>query len=48
MVIHNIKVKPNIVPNIIPDSLFFISKYAAVKFENPFTISKEIPEKIKF
>ena len=43
IIIQSINVKPKAVPNIIPDFLFFISKYAATKFDMPFTINKAIP-----
>ena len=46
IIIHKINVSPNRVPNIIPDFLFFISKYDAIMLDIPLTINKAIPENI--
>lgn len=48
IIIQSIKVIPNIIPRYIPNFLFFRSKTKLKIFVIPFTISKAIPEKIKF
>ena len=48
IIIHNIKVIPKIPPKIIPIFFFINNKILAAILVIPFTINKEIPEKIKF